>query len=281
MTNLSRNHIQNLDNYKNTFDDSVSTIITKYELIINEYLKHGKDNIYIQNLQYFKYVLRRGINTLNHVFKLLLIYTKNLEIVYYNCQKSYIYYIEFIGQIGDDNHSFLQLNSKDASLFVYKKSIFDINSDIRNNYVLDNQTNKIINDVDKLIKIYNILLNIIIEGNEISGIIKIVNTDLHNSMNKLIKFYVDGEENKNPYNDERFVCITLFCSHCKKTNILEALELFIKKLKKTTNIDICKLEKILINQDSIIDLSLIKYINYIINNIIQEDLVYHQKALKS
>ena len=43
---------------------------------------------------------------------------------YYNCQKGYIYFIEFIGQISEDNHSFLQLNSKDASLFVYKKINF-------------------------------------------------------------------------------------------------------------------------------------------------------------
>ena len=46
-------------------------------------------------------------------------------------QKSFYYYIEFIGQIGDSNHQFLQLNSKDATLFVFKKTVFEINSDHR------------------------------------------------------------------------------------------------------------------------------------------------------
>ena len=38
-----------------------------------------------------------------------------------------MYYIEFIEQIGEEGNSFLQLSSKDAMLFVYKKTIFDIN----------------------------------------------------------------------------------------------------------------------------------------------------------
>ena len=128
-------------------------------VIINEYLKHYFDNIYIQNPIYYKYVIKRGIINLNHVFKILLIYTKNLDMIYYNCQKSYIYYIEFIGQIGEDNHSFLQLNSKDASLFVYKKTIFDINNDIRKDYISDinYQINYLMN-VELLIQIYNIIL---------------------------------------------------------------------------------------------------------------------------
>ena len=73
MAHLSRNHIQNLDNYKNSFDDSAATIFTKYMILINEYLKHGEHNIYIQNPIYFNYVLKRGVSTLNYVFKILLI----------------------------------------------------------------------------------------------------------------------------------------------------------------------------------------------------------------
>ena len=94
---ISQNCIQNIDNYNISFQDTCSTICAKYTVIINEYLKHCLDNIYIQNKAYYTYIIKKGIATLNHVFQILLLYTKNLDIVYYNCQKSYVYYVEFIG----------------------------------------------------------------------------------------------------------------------------------------------------------------------------------------
>ena len=123
--------INNSENYCKTIKEPCSLIFKKYIELINEYLLFCIDNIYIQNQKYLKYVLIRGIETIQNVFNILLLYTKNLELVSYHCQKSYYYYVEFIGQIGDDNHSFLQLNSKDATLFVYKKTIFEINNDFR------------------------------------------------------------------------------------------------------------------------------------------------------
>ena len=73
---------------------------------------------------------------------MLYMYTKNLEITMHHCKKAYCYYVEFIGQIGDDNHSFLQLNSKDATLFVYKKTIFEINNNIANKPTLLLESNE-------------------------------------------------------------------------------------------------------------------------------------------
>ena len=244
-------------------------IFKRYMIIISEYLKHGDENIYIQNPFYLNYVLKRGINTLTYVFKLLLIYTKNLDIIYYNCQKAYVYYIEFIGQIGEDNHSFLQLNSKDASLFVYKKTIFDINSDVRNNYVSSDNENKIISQVDNLINIFNIILFKLLEENKLSHINSNMMNDLQGIMYKIVKFYVDQDFNKILPDDlnNKIQAITLFSTFSKKKNLLEALELFIRKFKKIKKINNQKLEKILMNQDPILDLSLVKYINHILSHI--------------
>ena len=36
-----------------------------------------------------------------------------------------------MGQIGEDSHTYLQLNSKDAALFVYKKTIFELDNEYR------------------------------------------------------------------------------------------------------------------------------------------------------
>ena len=70
MTIVSKNNIQNIENYNNIFQDSSSIIFIKYMTIINEYLKHFLDNIFIQNPQYYIYVVKRGITTLNHIQKI-------------------------------------------------------------------------------------------------------------------------------------------------------------------------------------------------------------------
>ena len=147
--------LQNIDNYKANFTCGTSEIFAKYLGLVTEYLVQCTEGIYIRNPVYYRYILCKGVDTITHVFRLLLLYTKNLELTYYHCQKSFYYYVEFIGQIGDDNHSFLQLNSKDASLFVYKKTIFDINNEYRKEFGADMKGNTIMTNIDKLIGIYN------------------------------------------------------------------------------------------------------------------------------
>jgi len=69
----------------------------------------------------------RGFDTIVNVYKLLLLYTKNLNLTYHHSQKALYFYIEFVGQILEDGKTFLQLTSKDATIYVYKKTIYEIN----------------------------------------------------------------------------------------------------------------------------------------------------------
>jgi len=71
----------------------------------------------------------RGLETITHVFKNILLNTKNLEMSYYHGQKAFYYYVEFIGQISEEQNQFLQLSSRDATMYVYKKTIFEIVSE--------------------------------------------------------------------------------------------------------------------------------------------------------
>ena len=80
-------------------------------------------------------IVTKGIESISHIFTFILLYTKNLELTVYHTKKSYLYYNEFINQINDENNSFLKLNSKDAILFIYKKSIFEINK--KKGFVID------------------------------------------------------------------------------------------------------------------------------------------------
>jgi hypothetical protein len=260
MSTQARNNIQNTEGYNISFQDNYSTVFTKYILIISEYLKHALDNIYLQNITYRKYVIKKGVTTITHIFSLLLLYTKNLDMVYYNCQKSFVYYIEFIDQIGEDNHSFLQLNSKDAALFIYKKTIFEINNDIRKDYISDDISDKLIKIVNTLITIYNTIIFRLIDNLELIDIIKVVNVDLSKIMQKTIKLYIDSGD-INSLN-----CVLSFITHSNREPILDYLDIFVKKFKKKGAINPYTLEQEILNNDNDKIQNPQKYITTILNN---------------
>ena len=135
--NIDKNNLiysfDNLDNYNENLNNTLNEIIKKYCEIIYEFLKFIFKKIKIKNNYYCQFIILRGIDTVTNVFNTLLYYTKNLELTYYHCQKSYYYYVEFIEQISDEQHIFLQLSSRDASTYVYKKNIFELNLDIKKN----------------------------------------------------------------------------------------------------------------------------------------------------
>ena len=264
MSLISKNNILNVDNYNQTFQDTVSTIFTKYMILLNSYLKQSLDDIFIQNKTYYIYVIKQGITILNNIFKILLLYTKNINIVYYNCQKAYIYYIEFIGQIGEDNHSFLQLNSKDAALFVYKKTIFDINHDIKKDLTTDVQSENIISELNLLIKIYNTILYKMIDTYKLNEVINLIHTDLHSIMNKIIKLQIDSNNNDNNYND-KINAIYIFSANFNKPDFLNYLDIFVKKIKKK-NINFINLEQKILNYDIYNSHSPSKYIEFILTD---------------
>ena len=123
--------LYNTANYKNIIDNNISEILTKFVSVIIEYMRFIAEKITMKNKPYYKFIFERGIDTLLHIFSVIFYYTKNLELTFYHSQKAYYFYIEFIEQISDDNVTFLQLSSRDAIMFVYKKTIFDINNEYR------------------------------------------------------------------------------------------------------------------------------------------------------
>ena len=238
MNNLSKNSLQNIDSYQKVFQDNYHTVVFKYIQLINEYLKHCLDNVYIQNPNYKKSTINKGISTIKHIFNILFLYTKNLNMTFYNCQKSYVYYIEFISQIGDDTNSYLQLNSKDASLFAFKKTIFDVNNEIRKEYEVESKHKQYLKIINSFIDCYNLIVLKLLDYNDLNKVIDIINTDLIKIFQKLSKLYNDCSE----YNK-----LLLFNKYAQIINcdkiFIENLEIFIKKLKKKVilkdaNIDI-------------------------------------------
>ncbi len=151
--------LYSIDNYKPTINYLLQDILTKFLTIIIEYLTIINEKISIKNRQYYRFIVERGLETIIHVFSLIFYYTKNLELTFYHSQKAYYFYIEFIEQISDDNVTFLQLSSKDAVLFVYKKTIYDLNNEYKKNMVEPTEDEKILlTTLDIYIQFYKTII---------------------------------------------------------------------------------------------------------------------------
>lgn len=198
--------IHKIENYNKMIYENEDEIYLKYSNIIIKYLLLGIEKIKNHNPEYIKYILIKGMFTVSYVFKMLLMYTCNLQLTYHQCQKSYSYYTEFIGQIGDESVTYLQLNSKDAALFVYKKTIFDISSELKKKYT-ENDVNEIKNkNISIMIDMYNKLLETeitLLNSDQLknSETIDKIYTSVARINSKLCKLYYSCES-QNDYNNE-------------------------------------------------------------------------------
>lgn len=133
----SQYSLHNADNYLESILSTCSTttsstdILNKYKILVLEYLQFILENMNCKSDEIYKYIILRGLTTITHVYQLTLLHTKNLNLSYFHSQKAFYYYVEFIGQITGEQNTFLQLTSKDAVMFVYKKTIFEIHGDFR------------------------------------------------------------------------------------------------------------------------------------------------------
>ena len=267
------NSLQNIDNYKCVFNYSTTEICSKYFTLLSEYLIQCVETIFMENKNYYKYIICKGINTISHVFKMMLLYTKNLELTYFHCQRSFYYYVEFIGQIGDDNHSFLQLNSKDAALFVYKKTIFDINNEYRREFISETNSNIIMNNIDVIIEIYNSCFSDVIMdlSDELKEKHRIIET-MNEQIGKISQYILDlgniGDEN---YLCENLTLIRILNEYhlSKGAGRINCIETFCRKLKKN-NITSKHLKEKLsskTNNDMYEQTSTLRYINWLMSDV--------------
>jgi hypothetical protein len=145
--------------------------------------------VHFKNNTYSKYIIIRGLDTLTNVFLNILSSTKNIDLTYFHCQKAFYFYIEFIDQISDDEKTFLQLTSRDATTYVYKKTIFEICQEHRkqNDSEHNEKCKKIGHFINTLqlylLKIINLEFN---KNNEYLELLKTLSNKLISSANKLI-----------------------------------------------------------------------------------------------
>ena len=271
--------ISNTDNYNQNFEFSdTKTYVGRYVELINEYMLYVVENMIIQDDAYLLFLIQRGVETIMHCFKFLLMYTKNLELTIYQCKKALYYYIEFIGQISDVSvhHSYLQLNSKDATLFVYKKTIYDINNVYRKNFIQSKNDKQFLNSISNIIVLFNATLFHLLQKERLK----------YSKKESIIHFAIDRATSitdklftKNNYfltDIKTELCLFVFrifqtydIDTIKYSNICE---IFIKKLRKYKENEIpgvkILLKEKLYNNTSISNLeemSALRYINWILH----------------
>jgi len=255
-----------LQNYNESFISNDKDVITCYKDLLNDYISTiSENNIKTLNANHSKFIIKRGIDTITHCFKILLVYSKNIEIIKTNCKKAICYYVEFIGQIGEDSNSFLQLTSKDAALFVYKKIIFDIDQDFRRTFELTNSEKTFIKKINICIDIIkNITLNTFLFDEYEKDICENYKTysSLKNKittiLNKILKFEFDI----NHLETIKYFVTNLIQLIKDEVNYINTVNSFIKKLN-TKDMDIEHLQKKLFDNSIINEKQHTKFVNWL------------------
>lgn len=218
--------------------NNIYEINIKYNNLINNYNKFFFNNIIIykdNNSSLNIYI--KGLNLIENIFNIGFLYLDNLGDIYNLCEKSFVYFIEFINQINISNNmeNSIELTIKDAVLFCYKKTILEFNDTINNTK----------ENIDNL--------NIINKYNNITNIINTIYTcQFHN-------YLVNNNELDNKNNSKNDVLNQNIINNSKKINTL------LKKIINN-NIIVKSLDNILEFVNVILKLLLNNKNNY--NNII-------------
>jgi hypothetical protein len=137
------------DNYRSKIEDPVILIQLSYVKIIHYYIVHYFENMSNPN------IFIQGFKSLTHIFLFLLMYTKYLELTIFHCQNSIFYYIEYISQITDkEDNMFFNLTLKDAIVYIYTKTIYDLNEECRQKHFLTPEDDIILETITEFTEIY-------------------------------------------------------------------------------------------------------------------------------
>jgi hypothetical protein len=223
MSTPSNFSLHNNENFFNYIQCSINDILEKYHSLIIAYLNFIIDNIKLKNNTYITFVIIRGLYTISNVFHILLQYSKNIELAYYHSQKSFYFYVEFIGQITDEQNIFLKLTSYDATLFVYKKTIFEINADNRKNKIQGDELLKMDTLEQHRSILYSIIENVFYNTE--------TNENNKNSLKEYI-LYIEKicEKIINPINYKK---INFHLKHVKDLQDVQDVKTFFEKIDKT------------------------------------------------
>jgi hypothetical protein len=233
--------ITNIENYNSSIEENFLDVNDKLKALFYEYVNHFHENFQNNYTEYNKFVFIKGFQTISNVFYMLLLYLKNLDVAFLNSKQSIFYYIEFIGQIGEDSQGFLQLNSKDAILFVYKKTIFDINTDRKKNHSINDREKQLLLSLTYSINLLNTSMEYIIFHNDFN------NEQFIFQIKQINTLFDTLDDKLNGYNSKLYIIHCLFIKiigfNISIDTTLKFLIDFKKKISSMKNINEKKILK--------------------------------------
>jgi hypothetical protein len=114
--------------------NNINELSLKYNNIVSNYTIFFLNNIVInKKVEHYYNIYVKGLILIQNIFNLALINLDNIYDIYNNCEKGYIYYIEFINQIEYPNiqlENNIELTLRDAIIFSYKKTVLTFENKI-------------------------------------------------------------------------------------------------------------------------------------------------------
>jgi len=227
------------DNYLDKLNVDISDLLNQQLNISVEYMKIINDEGFCNHKNRY-YIATKGIETILHIFNNIVFYTNNPSIAEYHSIRAIYLYKEYISQIVDESNSFLNLNTRDSILFIYKKTIFDIKKE----YCKTTINNQYKNTFDCLY----------LHGNIIKLCISFLYDKINKNIDYLPLFSKTMENitlhnfNSNKYNILLFFTEILIRTKFTNEEFLDCLEKISKKISKN-NIPLSTIKEKIINND--------------------------------
>lgn len=220
--------LSKITNYKENLNEiDIPEYIIKYISVIFDLFDYAKREKYKYKRDYLNYIIKQGFNTMMHIFTYMLMYTKNIDLTFFHLQKGLYYYLEFIQQIKRDEHQFLQFNIKDAIIFVYKKTIYDIDQDYIRHTTINNKNREIMEKVRLYVEGWNqITYDILQKFLYVDKFENVVYKDIIKTLILLCKTQFDKHIHLN------FGSILRVIDNTDSNNIIEELNSVIKNINQ-------------------------------------------------
>lgn len=214
-------------NYKKELSNNYKECVDSFQEIVKKYINQI-DTLVDKDIS----TLIIGLDAIQNIFCILLIKTKNLELVISNCEKINYYFFEFISQMATTNktQSILKLTVKDAKIFIYKKTIYEL-LDVSNSF---NDTEELkFSRIKKYTLIYTDLLTLLLWYCNIN----------------IIKNNIDHINENKQFSEKEHELITKIVEQCEQIDETEKTDEIPDKIKKL--LDGIMKSKINIDKDAI------------------------------
>jgi hypothetical protein len=179
--------VKNLDLYNKTIDVSLFNVCLKIVDITNYYILYSFEGSFKDTT-----ITQKGVDVILNVFAMILLYTKNLELAIEYTNNSIYYFIEYVTQISTTNTEFVFVNLtiKDAILYVYRKSIFEINDNHKRNFKCNPDETLYFEIVNSFIKTYTVILkSFITNKNYIKSDIEDIKVHIYKINSYILTFF--------------------------------------------------------------------------------------------